>query len=54
MTLIADVFLSLRTPKLVVTSMSKKSRFRLPFKKEYGKRLQTLLKSERQQMYHIY
>ena len=51
MTLIADVFLSLQTPKYVVRSMSKKSRFRLPFKKQYGKRLPTLLKSERQQMF---
>ena len=33
MTLIADVFLNLQTPKYVVKEMSKKSRFTGPFKK---------------------
>ena len=33
MNLIADVFLNLRTPKNVVRSISKKSRFRGPFEK---------------------
>ena len=37
-----------------VRSMSNKSRFRWPFKKQYGKRAKTLLKSERQHLYHIY
>ena len=53
-TLIADVFLNLRTRKKVVREMSKKSRFRGTFDKWHGKRAETLLKSERQQLYHIY
>ena len=54
MTLTADVFLNLRTPKYVVREISKKSRFRGPFDKGHGKRAETLLKSERQHLYHIY
>ena len=54
MTLIADVFLNLRTPKYVVREMSKKSCFRGLFDKGHGKRTETLLKSERQHLYHIY
>ena len=54
MTLIADVFLRLRTPKHVVISMSEKSRFRAPFEKKDGKRVATLLKYERRHYYHIY
>ena len=54
MTLIADVFLNLRTPKYVVREMSKKSCFRGLFDKGHGKRTETLLKSERQYLYHIY
>ena len=54
MTLIADVFLNLRTPKYVVREMSIKSRFRGLFDKGHGKRAETLLKSERQHLYHIY
>ena len=50
MTLIGDVFLKLRTPKNVVRSMSKKSRFRRPFEKQHGKLAQTLIKSERQHL----
>ena len=53
-TLIPYVFLSWRLPKNVVRSMSKKSRLRLPFQKEHAKRASTLLKSERQHLYHIY
>ena len=34
--------------------MSKKSRFRGPFDKWHGKRTKTLLKSERQHLYHTY
>ena len=34
--------------------MSKKSCFRGPFNKKHGKRAETLLKSERQHLYHIY
>ena len=54
MTLIADVFLNLRTPKYVVREMFKKSCFRGPFDKWHGKRAETLLKSERQHLYYIY
>ena len=43
MTLIADFFLNLRTPENVVRYMYKKSRFKGPFDKEDGKRIQTLL-----------
>ena len=54
MTLIAYLFLILRPAKNVVRYMCKKSRFRLPFQKEHGKRVSALLKSERQNLYHIY
>ena len=54
MTLIADSFPKLRTPENVVRYMSKKSRFKGPFDRRHGKRVQTLLRSERQQGYHIY
>ena len=50
MTLRADVFLNLRTPKYVVREMFKKSCFRGPFDKWHGKRAETLLKSEGQHL----
>ena len=53
MTLIADLFLKLRTRENVVRYMSEKSRFKGPFDREHGKRVQTLLRSERQHGYHI-
>ena len=53
MTLIADLFLKLRTPENVVRYMSKKSRFKGPFDREHGKRVQTLLQSERQHRYYF-
>ena len=40
MTLIADLFPKLRTPKNVVTYMCKKSRFKVPFDRKHGKRVQ--------------
>ena len=43
----------LRPWKNVVGYMWKKSRFRLPFQKEHGKRVSTLFKFERQNLYHI-
>ena len=46
MTLIADVFPKLRTPKKMVRSMPKKSRLRGFYKKQHGKRAQTLFKFE--------
>ena len=54
MTIIADVFPKLRTPKNVVKQISKKSPFRGPFDKKHAKGDRTLLKSERHNLYHIY
>ena len=54
MTLIADLFPKLRTPENVVRYMSKKSRSKGPFDRQHGKRVQTLLQSERQHGYDIY
>ena len=53
MTLIADLFPKSRTPENVIRYMSKKSRFKGPFDRQYGKRVQTLLRSERQHGYDI-
>ena len=53
MTLIADSFTKLGTPKNVVRYMFKKSRFKGPFDRQHGKRVQTLLQSEPQHRYHI-
>ena len=53
MTLIADLFPKLRTPKNVVRYMSKKFRFKGPFDTQHGKRVQTLLQSDPQHRYHI-
>ena len=54
MTLIADIFRQLSTPKNVVRSISKKSRFRATSAEQRGKPVQTLLKSEQQHIYHIH
>ena len=48
MSLIADVFPKLYTPKDVVTEMSKRPRFRTLFHSQHVKEFQTLLKSEQQ------
>ena len=48
MTLIADVFRKLRTPKKMVRSMPKKSFFRRPVEKQPGKCSQILFKFEGQ------
>ena len=53
MTFIAEIISELRTPKKVVRYMSKKSRFKGPFHRPHGKRVQTLLQSEPQSPYHI-
>ena len=53
MTLIADLFPKSRTPENVIRYMSKKSRFKGPFDREHCKRVQSLLRSERQHRYHI-
>ena len=54
MTLITYLLLRVRPAKNVVRYMCKKFRFRLPFQKEHGKRVSTLLKFEPQHLYHIY
>ena len=54
MTLIPYLFLRLRPIRNVVRYMCKKSRFRLPFQKEHGKRVSTLFKFEGQHLYDIY
>ena len=54
MTLIAYLFPRLWPARNLVRYMCKKSRFRLPFQKEHGKRVWTLFKFERQHLYHIY
>ena len=54
MTLIAYVFSKLWSAKDVVRQMCKKSRLRRSFDKQYVKRSQTLLRSARQQLYHIH
>ena len=54
MTLIADLFPTLRTPENMVRYMSKKSRFKGPFDRKDGKRIQALLGSGQQHFYHIY
>ena len=53
MTLIAEVFPNLQTPKNMVTSMCKKSRFKGSFGKQYSKRAQAFLKFACQYLYHI-
>ena len=54
MTLIAEVFPKLRSPKNKVRSMSIKSRFKGSFKKQHGKCAQTLFKFPWKNLYHIY
>ena len=53
-TLIADVFPKLRTPKNMVRSMPKKSRFRASVEKQSGKCAQILFKFDGHLVYHIY
>ena len=53
MTFIVEIFPILRTPKNVVRSMSKKSRFKGPFDRQHGKRVETLLRSDLQHRYYI-
>ena len=50
----AYLFLRLPPGKIVVRYIYKKSRFRLTFQKEHGKRVSTLFKFGRQNLYHIY
>ena len=53
MTLIADFCPKPRTPENVARYMSNKSRFKGHFDRQHGKRVQTMLRSERQNRYHI-
>ena len=53
MTLIADLFPKLRTPKNVVGYMSKKFHFKVPIDRQHAKRVQTLFPSEPQHRDHI-
>ena len=53
-TLIADAFPKLRTPRNMVRSMPKKSRWRGFGVNQHGKCAQTLLKYEGQLLYHIF
>ena len=52
MTLLIYVYPKLQTAKDVFRQVSKKFSFRSSFEKQYGKRVQTLLKSQRQHLYH--
>ena len=54
MTLIADFFPKLRTPKNVARYMSYKSRFKGLFDRQHGKRVQTVLRSGQKHFYQIY
>ena len=54
MTLIANSFPQLRTPENMARYMSNKSRFKGTFDRQYGKRVQTVLRSAKQHCYHIY
>ena len=53
-TLIAEVFPKSRAPKNLVRSISKKSRFKGSFRKQHGKRPQTLLKFAWKHLYHVH
>ena len=53
MTFLAVLFPKLRTPKNVLRYTSKKPRFKGPFDRQHGKRVQTLLRSEPEHRYHI-
>ena len=53
MTLLADLFPKLRTPKKAVRYMSKKSRFKGPFDRQHGNRVETHLRPEQRHRYNI-
>ena len=54
MTLIANVFPKLRTSKNLFREISKEYCFRVPLDNQHGKPTQTLLESERRNVYQIY
>ena len=53
MTFLANLFPILRTSEKGVRYMSKKSRFKGPFDRQHGKRVQTLLRPEQRYRHHI-
>ena len=53
-TLLAELFWKLRTPKNIVTSMPKKSRFRASAQNQHAKCTQTLFKLKGHPLYDIY
>ena len=53
LTLITDVFRKLRTPKNMVRSMTKKSRFRVSVEKQDRRCQENLFKFEERPLYHI-
>ena len=54
MTLIPDLFRKLRTSENLARYMSKKSRFKEPFDRQHGKRVQRQLHSGQQLCSYIY
>ena len=54
MTLVADVFPEVPPPKNILRYMSKKPCFSGPLDTQLGKRVQTLLSSEWQNLYNIF
>ena len=54
MTLIADVFAKLQTPKNMVRSVPRKSLFRASIEKPHGKCAQNLFEFVEHLLYHIY
>ena len=54
LTLIADIFPKLQTPKNMVRSMSNKSRFRASVENQHSKCPQKLFKFEGHLLYHIF
>ena len=53
MTQVAYLLPKLGTPENVPRYMSKKSRFKGPFDRQYGKRIETHFRSGQQHCYHI-
>ena len=53
MTLLANLFPKLRTSEKGVRYMSKKSRFKGPFNRQHGERVQTLLRPEQRHRHRI-
>ena len=53
MTLLPNLFPKLRTPEKGVRYMSKKPRFKRPFDRQHGKRIETLLRPEQRHRHHF-